>query len=169
MHRHKVVYLLISLTLVLSIFGALPLSAVAAPNAPVGVTETPTSAPTETPMPTEIPVQTETPVQTATPVQTETPVQTATPALTNTPVPTHDHPDVSTEENTATPTSTNTLVATPTITATAPAIVGFPNTGGGAPKSGAPSQILVLFAAAVGILGALMFGLRILAHRLARR
>ena len=151
MHRHKLVYLTIGLTLVLSVFGALPLSAVAAPNAPVGVTETPTSAPTETPMPTEIPVQTE------------------TPAPTNTPAPTRDHPDVSTEENTATPTPANTLVATPTITATAPAIVGLPNTGGGAPKSGAPSQILVLFAAAVGILGALVFGMRILAHRPVQR
>jgi len=177
MNRHTFVYSIIGLVMVWVVCGALPLAAAGASNAPVGVTETPGNTPvpaaTNTPVPvatnTSVPAPTNTPVPAATntsvPVATNTPV----PLPTSTPVRTHEHTDVPTPENTHVPTPADTPVSAPTVTPTAPVIVGFPNTGGGAPQDGSAIRILVMVAAVAGSLGALAFGLRIRSHRPTRR
>ncbi|MCX6027857.1 MAG: hypothetical protein NT169_00970 [Chloroflexi bacterium] len=145
MNRHTFVYLFMSLMMVWLVFGALPLAAAETANAPVGVTETPTPAPTNTPTraPTNMP--------------------TNTPTITPTRAP----------ANTSVPTPANTPVPAPTNTPTAPAVVGVPNTGGNtggaALQGGVSPWILVLVASVIGSLGALAFGLSFRAHRPTRR
>ena len=88
MNRKTFASLCISLVLALFVMGSLPLASADAPNAPVGITETPvatetsTSAPTNTPTPTKAPAQS--PANTAVP-STSTP--TLTPASTPTATP----------------------------------------------------------------------------------
>lgn len=78
MNRRTLVYLFMGLTMVSLVFGALPLTAAETSNAPVGVTETPTSAPTNTPIPnTPIP-------NTLIPATTNTPTAPAVVGLPNT-------------------------------------------------------------------------------------
>ena len=195
MKRHNFVYLFISLfiglTMALFVFGSLPLAANEISNAPVGLTETFTPPPTNT----SVPVVTNTPVPAATntpvPIATNTPVPAATntpvPALTNTPVPAPTNTSVPIETSTSVPVATNTPAPVETSTSvpvdtsvrartsvltdtqTALAVVGLPNTGGGASQSGASPWVLVLLAGIVGSLGALLFRLNRRAYRPTRR
>jgi len=146
MKRHTSAYifiaLFIGLTTISMLFGSLPLTA-ATTSAPAGLTETFT--PTATPALTETPTPTETlaPTNTPTPIDTVTP--TAMPASTNTPAPT----DVSTVAATV-------VVTVSTETPTAPAVVGFPDTGGNPKEGDTPSWIFLLAAAFVIGLGMLV-------------
>lgn len=153
MKRHMLFYLFLSVTLIFSVFGALPLAAAGTLNAPAGFTETPTLTPTLAP--------TETLVPTATSAPTETPVPTATSAPTNTPAaalaPTETH----------VPVATHALV--PTSTPTAPTVVGLPNTGGAGPQARVSVRILVWMAGIVGGLSALAVGLKRRAYQPSRR
>ena len=77
MNRHTFVYLFMGLMMVSLVFGSLPLTAAETSNVPVGVTETPTPAPScrrDTPAPTAdrdtpAPTPTDTPAPTNTPVR----------------------------------------------------------------------------------------------------
>ncbi len=147
MKRHTVVYLFVALFIGLAmaffVFGSLPLAAETLP-VPIGLTETATLAPTNTP----VPVDTNTPV----PVNTNTPV----PVITNTPVPVMTDTPAPGPTNTSAPAATNTPAPTATNTATAPAIVGFPDTGGNPKMGEIPSWILLLAAAFAISLGLLV-------------
>lgn len=178
MKRHTFVYLFITvfvgLTVVSFVIGSLPSAAAAPSYAPVGLTETFTPPPTNTSVPvatnTPVPAATNTPVPAATNTSVPAPTNTSVPIETNTTVPVATNTPVSAE----TPTPVGTVTSVPTETEAAPAVVGLPNTGGGAPQSAAPQSaaspwVLVLLAAVIGSLGALVFRLNRRAYRPTRR
>lgn len=147
MKRHTVVYLFVALfsglAMAFFVFGSLPLAAETLHES-AALTETATLAPTNTP----VPVDTNTPV----PVDTNTPV----PVITNTPVPVMTDTPAPGPTNTPAPAATSTPAPTATETPTAPAIVGFPDTGGNPKEGDTSSWILLLAAAFVTGLGMLV-------------
>ncbi len=159
MKHHTLAYLFITLfiglTMVSFVFGSQPLAAETLQES-AALTETFTPAPTNTP----VPVDTNTPV----PVDTNTPV----PVITNTPVPVITNTPAPAATNTPAPAALSTvaaiqvaatLVTVSAETPTAPAVVGFPDTGGNPRGGETPSWILLLVAAFVTGLGGLVFKL----------
>ena len=135
MNRKTFASLSFSLLLALFVIGSLPLSASGAPNAPVGITETPVATETSTVAPTNTPMPTQTPTN----APTNTPMPTQAPG--NTPVP-------------ATPTPTLTPASTPTATR----VLVLPVAGGPAEPGDPLRWVPEVFALILGGLAALAIG-----------
>ena len=135
MNRKTFASLSFSLVLALFVIGSLPLSASGAPNAPVGITETPVATETSTVAPTNTPMPTQTPTN----APTNTPMPTQAPG--NTPVP-------------ATPTPTLTPASTPTATR----VLVLPVAGGPAEPGDPLRWVPEVFALIRGGLAALSIG-----------
>ena len=135
MNRKTFASLSFSLVLALFVIGSLPLSASGAPNAPVGITETPVATETSTVAPTNTPMPTQTPTN----APTNTPMPTQAPG--NTPVP-------------ATPTPTLTPASTPTATR----VLVLPVAGGPAEPGDPLRWVPEVFALILGGLAALAIG-----------
>ena len=139
MNRKTFASLSFSLVLALFVIGSLPLSASGAPNAPVGITETPVATETSTVAPTNTPMPTQTPTNAPTQTPTNTPMPTQAPG--NTPVP-------------ATPTPTLTPASTPTATR----VLVLPVAGGPAEPGDPLRWVPEVFALILGGLAALAIG-----------